>query len=306
MFGFGSAASATDATVDLPEGHDGQVTLTDGRTLAYAEYGYPRGAPAFYFHGTPGGRLEGRFLDAAARARGVRLIALDRPGYGRSTFVKKRRLIDWPRDVAELADGLGIERFAVVGLSGGGPHAQACAATMPERLTATAIVSGAGSPESVLDGHGGVRRMFERFVLALAPLWAWITAMWLAFWAPRAREWMMPRSIDRQVTKRRWVRKAFIDETRDAMQQGGKAMAQDLALFSRPWRFTPKDVGRASPVLLWHGEQDRVVPARIGRYYAREIPGCRATFVPSGEHLMIIDRADEILAAVADAARGLS
>ena len=68
------------------DGRDGQVTLTDGRTLAYAEYGYARGAPAFYFHGTPGGRLEGRFLDAAARAHGVRLIALDRPGYGRSVF----------------------------------------------------------------------------------------------------------------------------------------------------------------------------------------------------------------------------
>ena len=283
-------------------GRDGQVTLTDGRTLAYAEYGYARGAPAFYFHGTPGGRLEGRFLDAAARARGVRLIALDRPGYGRSSFAKGRRLVDWPRDVAELADGLGIERFAVVGLSGGGPHAQACAAAMPERLTAAAIVSGAGSPEAVLDGHGGLRRMFERAFLALAPLLAWFSAMWLAFWAPHAREWMMPRSIDRSVTKRRAVREAFVEETRDAMQQGGGAMAQDLTLFARPWGFSPKDVGRAR-VLLWHGEKDRVVPVRIGRYFARAIPGCRATFVPGGEHLMIIDHADEIMEAVAEASR---
>jgi pimeloyl-ACP methyl ester carboxylesterase len=275
------------------------VTLRDGRKLAYAEYGRRRGSPAFYFHGTPGGLLEGRFLDEAARLQDVRLIAVDRPGYGSSSFMKGRRLTDWPADVADLADALEIERFAVVGLSGGGPHAQACAAAMPQRVTAAVIVSGAGSPDAARDGRGRIARAFVNVMLALAPLFAWIVALWTAFWAPRARAWMMPRSIDRVVTRRREVREAFLEEVREALRPGGRAMAQDLTLFARPWGFAPRDVG-VVPVRLWHGDADRVVPVSAGRYFAREIPGCRATFVPGGGHLLIVDHAMEIMAAAKD------
>jgi pimeloyl-ACP methyl ester carboxylesterase len=278
------------------------VTLRDGRNLAYAEYGRRRGSPAFYFHGTPGGLLEGRLLDEAARLQDVRLIAVDRPGYGSSDFKKDRRITDWPGDVADLADALEIDRFGVVGLSGGGPHVQACAAAMPERVTTAVIVSGAGSPEAAVDGRGRVARVFIKAMLVMTPILAWFAAIWAAFWAPHTRQWMMPRSIDRAVMKRRAVRKAYAEEVRDALRPGGRAMAQDLVLFSRPWGFTPRDVG-AVPVRLWHGDADKVVPVSIGRYFSREIPGCRATFVAGGGHMMIIDHASEVMAAIADAAR---
>lgn len=281
---------------------DQVVKLRDGRRLAYAEYGRRLGSPAFYFHGTPGGALEGRFLDEAARLHDVRLIAVDRPGYGRSDFHAGRKLGDFAGDVAQLADALDIERFAVVGLSGGGPHAQACAARIPERLTSAVIVSGAGSPDAALDGRGKIGRFFVKFGLWLAPLLGWLSAMWVAFWAPHTRQWMMPRSIDRIVTKRRNVREAFTEEVREALRPGGRAMAQDLALFARPWEFTPAAVG-VVPVLLWHGDADKVVPVRIGRYFAREIPRCRATFIAGGGHLMLVDHAGEIMEAVRDAAR---
>lgn len=277
------------------------ATMRDGRKLAYAEYGTPRGAPAFYFHGTPGGRLEGRHLDEAARLHNVRLIAVDRPGYGHSDFKRDRKIEDWPADVADLAETLSIDRFAVVGLSGGGPHAQACAAAMPGRVTTAAIVSGAGSPEATLDGHGRIARIFLRAMLALSPIFAWWTALWTAFWAPRTKQWMIPRWIDRVVMRRREVREAFAEEVRDALRPGGKAMAQDLVLFSRPWGFSPRDVG-AVPVRLWHGDADKVVPVSIGRYYAREIPGCRATFVEGAGHMMILDHAFAIMSAVQEAA----
>ena len=245
--------------------------------------------------------LEGRLLDEAARLQDVRLIAVDRPGYGSSDFKKDRRITDWPDDVADLADALEIDRFGVVGLSGGGPHAQACAAAMPERVTTAVIVSGAGSPEAHLDGRGRVARLFIKAMLAMTPIFAWFAAMWAALWAPHTRQWMMPRSIDRAVMKRRDVREAFVEELREALRPGGRAMAQDLVLFSRPWGFTPGDVG-AVPVRLWHGDADKVVPVSIGRYFSREIPGCRATFVAGGGHMMIIDHAGEIMAAVTDAA----
>jgi len=272
------------------------VSLRDGRKLAYAEYGRRQGSPAFYFHGTPGGRLEGRFLDEAARLQDVRLIAVDRPGYGDSDFKKGRRLTEWPADVAQLADALGIDRFAVIGLSGGGPHAQACAAAMPDRVTAAVIVSGAGSPEAHLDGRRRIGRVFTRLALWMTPLFAWFVAIWAAFWAPRARQWMMPRWIDRAMMGRREVREAYVEELRDALRPGGRAMAQDLVLFSRPWGFTPVAVG-AVPVTLWHGEADRVVPVRIARYFARAVPNARPTIIPAAAHLMLIAHTAEIMAA---------
>lgn len=278
------------------------MRLSDGRDLSYAEYGDPDGVPALYFHGTPGGRLEGRLFEEAARDEGVRFIALDRPGYGRSTLHRGRKLTDFPRDVAQLADALDLDRFAVIGTSGGGPHAQACAAAMPERLTSATIISGAGSPEAYVGERTGLRRLFAKFGLWIAPFIGWLVAMWTAFWAPRARPWMMPRRIDRNVIPRPGVAEAWLEETRDALRQGGKAMAQDLKLFSRPWGFSPGDI-RGVPVYIWHGDDDRVVPAEIGRYFARAIPGAEAQFFPGEEHLMLVDHTREILAQVVSAAR---
>jgi pimeloyl-ACP methyl ester carboxylesterase len=111
----------------------------------------------------------------------------------------------------------------------------------------------------------------------------------------------MPRSIDRNVMKRPGMAAHFVEETKDALRRGGGGMAQDLALFSRPWGFGPKDI-RGVPVFLWHGEADRIVPVAIGRYYAREIPGCQARFYAGEEHLMIVDHARGIFAEVRSAA----
>src|SRR5690242_10978716 len=122
---------------------DSHVTvLPDGRDLGWMELGTSSGSPVFAFHGTPGSRLQFEIDDAPIRAAGLRLICPDRPGYGLSTFQPGRRLTDWPADVAYLADHLDIDRFAVLGTSGGGPHAAVCAALLGNRVTAAAIVSG--------------------------------------------------------------------------------------------------------------------------------------------------------------------
>ncbi len=121
-------------------------TLTDGRRLSYAEWGAADGVPAFYFHGTTSSRLEGALYDSEARAKGVRLITVDRPGVGDSDPLPGRRLRDWPADVAQLADQLGILQYAVAGGSGGGPHALACAALTPQRVSGVVLVNTAVPP----------------------------------------------------------------------------------------------------------------------------------------------------------------
>src|SRR5512136_1482675 len=109
------------------------IALSDGRTLAYAEYGDPTGQPVFFFHGMPGSRLF-RPPDQITAKVGVRLITTDRPGYGLSTFQPGRRFLDWPGDIAQLADHLNMEKFAVMGHSAGGPYVAACAYALPQRV----------------------------------------------------------------------------------------------------------------------------------------------------------------------------
>src|SRR4029450_3396531 len=120
------------------------IRLPDGRDLSFCEFGDRDGIPVFAFHGTPGSRLQVAPTDATPLPPGYRLIVPDRPGYGHSAFYSERRLIDWPKDVATLADFLAIERFARSGLSGGGPHVLACAHALAPRLIGVGCVSGVG------------------------------------------------------------------------------------------------------------------------------------------------------------------
>jgi pimeloyl-ACP methyl ester carboxylesterase len=120
------------------------TTLPDGRTLSYAQYGDLNGKPIFFFHGTPSSRLFRHPDDSLTKSLGVRLITIDRPGFGLSDFQPGRQLLDWPDDVAALADDINIQTFAVAGISGGGPYAAACAYKIPHRLTMAGIISGVG------------------------------------------------------------------------------------------------------------------------------------------------------------------
>jgi pimeloyl-ACP methyl ester carboxylesterase len=132
------------ATNTSPNTTDNILRLRDGRALGYAQYGDPGGPPIFFFHGSPGSRIQ-RHPDASiARELGARIITMDRPGYGLSDFQPARTLLDWPADVAQLADALGIDHFAAIGLSGGGPYLLACAYAMPDRLCSAIVVSGMG------------------------------------------------------------------------------------------------------------------------------------------------------------------
>src|SRR5262249_939959 len=123
---------------------DGLLTLRDGRRLGYAQYGQPGGEPIVFFHGHPGSRLEASLAHEAAAAAGLPVNALDRPGYGLSDFQPGRGITDWPADVAEAADALGIDTFSVAGGSGGGPYALACAWRLPSRVVRAAVISGVG------------------------------------------------------------------------------------------------------------------------------------------------------------------
>src|SRR5215472_6981947 len=136
------------------------IRLADGRALGFAEYGDPNGAPLFFFHGLWASRLTSHPDHEIARSLGVRLITMDRPGIGCSAPKPGRRLIDWPEDVAALADALQLQRFAILGWSGGGAYALACASRIPERLTAVGLASG-GAPLAGIEPAAHLTRQWR-------------------------------------------------------------------------------------------------------------------------------------------------
>ena len=151
----------------MPEKQDllyQSIILKDGRKLGFAEFGNPDGKPVFYFHGYIGGRLEPKLGLLFNQEMSCRYISIDRPGIGLSSFKDNRGILDWPDDVIELADSLGMNKFTVVGASGGGPYAAACAFKIPDRLTKVGIVAGMGPYKETIKYMKGPNRILFRLI----------------------------------------------------------------------------------------------------------------------------------------------
>ena len=280
------------------------LRLSDGRALGYAQYGAPGGRPVFVFHGSPGSRVQVRAAHGPALARGIRIIAPDRPGLGLSTRLPGRQIADWPKDVRALADALGIARFAVIGISGGGPYVAACAWRLPERITRAGIISGVGPPGQGAKVCSGLRRR-ERVVVDLGLRTPWLMRAVMTSAAAPCRRWTerifarvraLASPGDRAILNRPEVAECLIAGMKEAFRQGGQGPADEVLLLARPWTFRPDEI--RVPVCLWHGEADGVVPVAMGRHLAAAIPGCRAEFVPGAGHYLVFDRIGPFLEAM--------
>lgn len=284
----------------LPEGN---IRLSDGRRLAYAEYGDPQGKPVFFFHGTPGSRLFHHPDASVAASAGARIIAIDRPGFGRSDFKPGRTLLDWPDDVVQLADALDIQRFAVMGHSGGGPYAAVCALSIPDRLTAAGLVSSIAPLDNpqITRGMQGVGHMYfslDRHLPPLAKLGCWLMC---TTWRHNPDLYFRSQinGLRNSQEARTWLPKLKEMMTADfleAVQAGTQGVTWDLELLARPWGFHLHVI--TTDVFLWHGESDTQAPIAMGKRLASAIPHCRATFFPKEGHWAIYSHWQEILTAL--------
>jgi len=268
----------------------GSIVLSDGRSVGYSEFGDSRGAPILYFHGYPGSRLEAAYLAGAAERQRSRLIGVDRPGMGLSSYQKKRHITDWPTDVAEIADRLRLGKFSVVGLSGGGPYALACAARLPGRLNACGVVSGSG-PQA---GIGSLLRgllpwimlPIMRAVLGDKPQALDVIQKVTSNWSAR----------DQAAISQSNVREIMVDALLESFRQGTRGPARDGML--NDWGFHCEEISFEN-VFLWHGDKDSEVPVVHAQDVARRIGKCKSITYPDEGHIsVIVNHSEEIVSSL--------
>jgi pimeloyl-ACP methyl ester carboxylesterase len=282
---------------------DRTVTLRDGRSLAFAEWGDPDGRPLLFLHGRPGSRLLCP-NEQATKDAGVRLITVDRPGYGRSDPRPGRTLLDWAGDIEELADRLDLSEFPVIGWSTGGPHALACAIGIPERVTKVGLAASPGPHDRVPGAWDElpkeVRILIERVRTA----------------EPRAMEGVEQRAKwyvdnpdamldpidpdvydpDNDLLARPEIREPMRVCMREGARQGSAGFVGDWIAELPGWGFSPADIQHETYV--WWGEGDVLVSRRHAEYLASTIPRAELVTYPGEGHLICLTRWGEMLSSV--------
>jgi len=278
------------------------VKAADGRRLATAVYGDPDGRPVFLLHGTPGSRLGPRPRSSVLHRLGVRLICFDRPGYGESDRLPGRQVADAAADVSAIADAFGLVEFAVVGRSGGGPHALACAALLPQRTTRAAVlVSVAPRDADGLDWLAGMNDSNVAEYEAVASGYAQVEAVAeAAADAVRADPASLLAKIaselpapDLRVVADRGIRSLLLATYAEALRKSAYGWIDDDLALHRPWGFDPATV--SIPVLLWHGASDNLSPVSHARWLAERIPGAAVVVQAGAAHFGAIDVLPDIL-----------
>jgi pimeloyl-ACP methyl ester carboxylesterase len=288
----------------------GSVTLAGGRTIGFSATGPADGFPVLYFHGAIGSPL--RVSDDLARTIGdarLRWICVQRPGFGQSDMATGRTLLSFAPDVRELAERLGYERIAILGVSAGGPYALACGRALPGLVGAIAVCSSLSPlcaqwevPGLALHLRCGMRLLGGR-PAACTRILDRVVAL-----ADRHPQWMLrvmrhgaPAPKDRELIADAEAGRTAVDGLLSAARGGVAGLVEDFLVCSRPWGFVPDEV--RVPVQLWHGLQDRLVPAEHAWQLAAGLPDCRAAFDPDEGHFFFRRRVDEIVRRVVDAAR---
>lgn len=299
---------------------DESIRLPDGRKIGFAEYGDLDGRPLIFFHGWPSCRYQARLLHDAAKNRGVRVVAPDRPGVGLSDPLPGRGFSTISGDIAGLTDLLGFERFDLLGVSGGGPYALATAASIAPRITATAVVCGA-PPLSNLADRLHLHWMY-RILARLDRLRRHVVPGMLRF-----SQWMVDRGTHRAPMT--WLLKSIPESDRraldeidgwdsvkssylEAIRNGTEFLLEDGELYLSPWDFEPELI--QVPVTFWHGTADCNLPCDGARKLAARVPGAEGRWIDGEGHYslplhyagQVLDRLEELGAAVRHEVRPLS
>jgi pimeloyl-ACP methyl ester carboxylesterase len=281
---------------------EGNIAVGDDRQIGFAEFGDPQGRAVFWLHGTPGARrqipMEARVY---AERRQIRLIGLDRPGIGSSTPYQYDTVFAFADDLRAIADTLGIDKFEVIGLSGGGPYTLACAAAMPDRVVAAGVLGGI-APSRGADAIGGGVMAFGSKVAPVLEVAGYPIRLAAVSLVRLARPVASPAldlygrlspEADRHMLARPEFKAMFLDDLLNGSRKQLAAPFADVVVFARDWGFRLDEV--KVPVRWWHGDRDHIVPFEHGQHVVSRLPDAQLYHLPGESHLAGLGRAEEIL-----------
>ncbi len=281
---------------------EGNIAVGEDRQIGFAEFGAPWGRAVFWFHGTPGARrqipIEARVY---AEQHNIRLIGLDRPGIGSSTPHRYENIRAFGDDLRTIADTLGIDKMAVIGLSGGGPYALAAAAVMPDRVVAAGVLGGVApflGDEGITSGLMNLgKRAAPLLQLGGDPLriGASLVIRMIRPVATSALELyaLISPEADRRLLTRPEFKAMFLDDLLNGSRKQLAAPFNDIILFTRDWGFRLDEV--KVPVRWWHGDSDHIVPFAHGEHVVSLLPDAELFVLPGESHLAGLGRGEEIL-----------
>ncbi|MDM5190526.1 alpha/beta hydrolase [Bacillus sp. DX4.1] len=273
---------------------DHVITLQDGRTLAYIEYGQTNGLPVMLFHGTPGSRIWALKDDMVAKRLGIRLISIDRPGYGLSDPKRNRTVLDWADDVNELADQLQLQTYSIIGVSGGGAYAAACAYKIPERLQCVNMVSSVAPFENEKPPASMCRENRIAFFISKR-------LPWILKWAYRSQKKQMEKNPERYIRSMKkgdthlckWDQqfiktdediKVAMIHMKEALRNSVDEAVTEPALLAKSWGFTFKDI--SIPMHIWHGTADTLASIEEIKKVAADIPYVTTHYIKDAGHFL--------------------
>lgn len=308
-----SGSRASDAphcrAISTSRKHDESIKLPDGRIMGFSEYGSSEGSPFLYFHGYPSSRLEGVGIDTIARKRNLRVFTLERPGFGISTPQPGRRIIDFAQDVKAFTDSMGLKRVAIMGGSGGGPYALACAHELPRDLMSAVGLFASGGPfdkswegipmRSKLAALAAKHRPSALGGVATGVVG---TAKWALRSGPGSRWFEGVLQKQREASDQFSTDMTLAGEREDAIRtlfegfaQGSDAFVEEaVAMAVRPWGFDLENV--QFPIQIFHGDKDVNAPIVWIRNMAKRLSDWRLKEYAGNSHYTIISRLEEILA----------
>jgi pimeloyl-ACP methyl ester carboxylesterase len=277
-----------------------ELKLKDGRALGFAEYGVPTGSPVFHFHGSGGSRLDRPASDNLLSQSNIRFISADRPGHGLSDFQPERRLLDWPKDIVQLADHLGLGKFYVTGLSAGGPHVLACAHELAERVVAGVTISSV-APMSRPRPYDGMP-ILNQILARSARKWPWLTHLarqtmrkMIMQDVEKAAQQLMASipDSDKEILYEPQNVENMVRSIQEGFRQGSKGVAQDDILINSEWGFELKSI--KPRIDIWHGKLDVNVPFHAAEYLHEQIPHNRLFGLQDKGHFFILNSWEDVL-----------
>lgn len=260
---------------------EGNIAVGEDRRIGFAEFGAPQGRAVFWLHGTPGAR---RQIPTEARVyaehHNIRLIGVDRPGIGASTPHQYETILAFADDLRTIADTLGIDKMAVVGLSGGGPYTRSGS---PDAISGGLMRLGSAVAPLLQVGGTPLRLGASLLIRAARPVASPALDLY-GLLSPRA---------DRHLLARPEFKAMFLDDLLNGSRKQLAAPFADVIAFARDWGFRLDEV--KVPVRWWHGDHDHIVPFSHGEHVVSRLPDAKLLHLPGESHLAGLGRGEEIL-----------